>query len=479
MAYGNQFARYVYHRNPAWLRNVFASIHSLKRRSERFGGVFASQLDELERNQYRSPDVAATEQLGNLRRLLAFAGARVPYYYDLFQEIGFDPAGLQSLDDLRLIPTLDKETVRANGGRLIPEGYSEPIRMAHTSGTTGKGLHLVLSLEADQRSYACMWFHYGWSGIKRGDRVATFAGHPVARADTLKPPFWVRDYIDNEMLFSSQHMTPQTLPLYTDVLAEFQPVLIRGYPSSVYLLALYLLESGRDDIHPKAVYTSSETLMDFQRAAIEEAFGCKSYSFYGNAERSAHILQCEYGNFHIQPQFGVVEVLTPEGALAEPGQTGEMVCTSLISLAMPLIRYRIGDIAVAASRPCPCGRGGSILSQIVGRVDDIIVTPDGRHVGRLDHAFRDMLHVKEAQIVQEDINSILVRVVPRDGFGPDDERVILDELRLRLGYQIEIRLQLAEHILRTATGKFRFVLSRVPMQIGSNLVGSGVANGRN
>ncbi len=479
MAYGNRTTRWLYYRSPGWLRNIFTSTHSLKRRSERFGGVFASQLDELECDQHRSFDVVAVEQLDSLRRLLAFAGAKVPYYRDLFQKIGFDPAGLQSLDDLRLIPMLDKEAVHANSDWLVPEEYSEPAFMTHTSGTTGKGLHLFLSREANQRSYACIWFHYGWSGIKRGDRIATLAGHPVTRPDTLRPPFWVRDYVENEILFSSQHMTPQTLPLYADVLAEFQPVLICGYPSSVYILALHLLESGRDDIHPKAVYTSSETLMDFQRAAIEEAFGCKAYSIYGNAERSAHILQCEYGNFHIQPQFSVVEVLTLEGAPAEPGQAGEMVCTSLINLAMPLIRYRIGDTAVVSSGSCPCGRGGPILGQIVGRVEDIVVTPDGRHVGRLDHAFKDMLHVKEAQIVQEDINSILVKVVPRDGFGPDDEQVILDELRLRLGYRTGIRLQLVDRIPRTAAGKFRFVISRVPMQIGSNLIGSGVEDGRN
>lgn len=476
MYYGNRIIRWFYYRSPGWLRNVFASGYSLNRRNERFGGVFARQLDELRRDQSPSPNVIE-EQLDCLRRLLAIAGARVPYYRDLFREIGFDPAGLQSLDDLRFIPMLDKETVQANTERLIPEGYSEPTFTTHTSGTTGKELHLVVSLEAEQRSYACTWFHYGWNGIKRGDRVATLAGHPVTRADTLKPPFWVRDYLENEMLFSSQHMTPQTLPLYANALAKFRPVLIRGYPSSIYLLAVHLLESGRDDIYPKAVYTSSETLMDFQRAAIEEAFGCKVYSFYSNAERSAHILECEYGNFHIQPQFGIVELLTPEGAPAEPGQTGEIVCTSLINLAMPLIRYRIGDTAVVGPGPCPCGRGGAILGEIVGRVQDFVVTPDGRHVARLTRAFSHTMNVKEAQIVQEDISSIVVKVVPRDGFGPNDEKIILNELRLRLGSKIGIHLQLVDHIPRTAAGKFRFVISKVPVQIGSSPVNPKMANG--
>jgi phenylacetate-CoA ligase len=169
----------------------------------------------------------------------------------------------------------------------------------------------------------------------------------------------------------------------------------------------------------------------------------------------------------------VVEVLRPDGSPATAGEWGELVCTGLINLAMPLIRYRVGDAGIGAVGPCACDLNTSILSSIVGRIEDIVVTPDGRHVGRLDHAFKDMLNVKEAQIIQERVESILVKVVPRDGFGPDDERVILNELRLRLGDAIEIQTQLVDRIPRTATGKFRFVVSRVPVQIGSSQGSAG------
>ena len=118
----------------------------------------------------------------------------------------------------------------------------------------------------------------------------------------------------------------------------------------------------------------------------------------------------------------------------------------------------------------PARRNIPILGGLTGRpLEDIVVTPDGRHVGRLDHAFKDTLNVREAQIVQEDINSLIVKIVPRPGFSPDNERMILDDLRLRLGDEIAIHFQLVDRIPRTANGKFRFVISQVPIQIGKGL----------
>jgi len=465
------------------LKECLALVYSVRQRSNRFGGVFAAQLAELERNVHHSAEEISEDQLTRLKRTVIHVGANVPYYRRLFRSIGFEPESLHSLDDLRRIPLLDKETVRERHNQLIATSEVGRTVAMHTSGTTGKALHLTITQEANQRSYGCMWFHYEWAGIHRGDRVATFSGHPVAAPDSLRPPFWVRDRLENELFFSSQHITPHTLPFYATALADFKPVLVRGYPSSIYLLALYLLEAGREDIRPKAVYTSSETLLDFQRKVIEQAFGCRAYSYYGNAERVAHILQCRAGNFHVVTEACVVEVLRPDGSLAPAGESGELVCTTLIDRAMPLIRYRVGDRGIAAAGQCACGMNGQILSGLTGRVEDVVVTPSGRHVGRLDHVFKDALNVKEAQILQEDVNSILVKIVPRQGFTSGDERVILDELRLRLGYEIEVRLQLVDRIARAPTGKFRFVISQVPIQIASTLEGcvaseSTVASGR-
>ncbi len=466
LTHSNKLLRKIYFHLPDCFKNTLAMTYSIINDTKRYGGVFQEQLATLEKNATRSLAEIEQDQVDNLKRILIHAGTTVPYYIQLFKKLNFKPANIESLDALKQIPVLDKETVRMHPEEFISNANEGKRIIAHTSGTTGKALKLVVSKATEQLSYAGVWFHYGWSGIRRGARIATFSGHPVAKPERMEPPFWVFNRIENELLFSSQHITPQTLPAYLQALQEFKPELIRGYPSSIYLIALYRLETGQK-ILPKAVYTSSETLLDFQRKVIEEAFECKAFSYYGNAERVAQILQCSEGNFHILTETGIVEVLNPDGSPTPPGEEGELVCTGLINRTMPLIRYRIGDRAIPATASCACGRNSPILSTITGRVDDIIITPEGRHIGRLGHVFKNTLNVKEAQIIQDTIDTIHVKIVPRQNYSAEDKKMIMAELRFRLGNEINIIIDEVVQIPRTSNGKQRFIISKVPLQVGN------------
>lgn len=448
------------------VKGWMAMAYSMRHHNERYGGVFKDQMAEFAANAIKSPEKMAAEQFAHLKQMLIFAEENIPFYRQCFREFGFKPDAFDTLDQFRKLPLLDKETVRERGQDLMANLGRIKMIETHTSGTTGKALQLHISQEAWQRHIACLWFHFSWAGVHRGDRIVTLAGHPVTAIESMKPPFWIYDRFENEVLFSSQHITSSTLPHYANALAKFNPALIRGYPSSVYLISLYLLEAGRKDIRPKAVFTSSETLLDFQREVIEEAFGCKVYSYYSNTECVAHIMQCQAGNFHVATETCFVEILNPEGQPAKAGETGELICTGLIDRVMPFIRYKTGDTALATDVLCTCGRNTPIIGDLTGRVDDVLITPDGRHVGRVGHVFKDTLRVKEAQIIQREIDSIIVKIVPRKGFCAEDEKKILDGLNLRLGHEVKVSIQIVESIPRLANGKFRFVISEVPIQIG-------------
>jgi len=455
LSYSNRRLRDLYLALPSPLRDLAATAYSMQRRSVRFGGVFQAQLDELE--QRTAPPA---EQ--RLRGILEWAGRDVPYYRGQFASVGFDPAR----DAIGKLPLVEKAHLRGQPDAFRAESFAGPKVSLQTSGTTGSPLLVTLSREAYQRSYGVVWFHYGWAGIRRGDRVATLAAHPVVATERLRGPFWVRDWYESELLFSSQHLIRRNLPEYADALARFRPLMLRGYPSSLYLLALEVLESGRADIRPRAVFTSSETLLDHQRQAIEAAFDCRVYSYYGSAERVAQMLQCAAGNFHVVTEVCVVEVLDADGSPAGVGQEGELVCTSVVNYAAPLIRYRTGDRGVLGSGECVCGRAGPFLTEIGGRMDDAIVTPDGRHIGSLNQAFKDVGHLIEAQLRQDSVAEVSVNVVVQAGWSPADERLLMDNLRLRLGTQIEIHIRQVAAIERAPNGKFKFVVARVPPQLG-------------
>jgi phenylacetate-CoA ligase len=203
------------------------------------------------------------------------------------------------------------------------------------------------------------------------------------------------------------------------------------------------------------VLTSSETLSDGQRALLHRAFACPVSDHYGLAEMVASASRCERGAYHEDMEFCVHEYLPAEGA---PGFNW-LVGTSLANRAMPLIRYATGDLAVPSDEACACGRASRIITSLDGRIESLVVLPNGAKVGRLDHIFKDCLAIRDAQIVQIRYDGITIRVVRRPGFGPADERFLLGQVRMRLGSEIRVDMDYVEELPRGANGKIRAVMS--------------------
>lgn len=467
MAYGGRAQKFVYRRLPQGFRNLAATYYALRTYPTRHGPYFHEYIARLKQNERLSDEELERIQLRKLKALLDHAHNCVPYYRSLFREHGITPADIASPADLRRIPLLDKEAVRLNQSGLLAEGVRKSrLLCIHTSGTTGKPLDLYQTRELFQKEHAFWWFHRSWAGIHLGDRTATLAGHPVAPVDQEKPPFWVRNYRENQMLFSSYHMSQENLGQYCRALEAFRPTLIHGYPSSIYLVALHLNDNRIGTIRPKAIFTSSETILEHQRAEIERAFGCRVFSYYGNAERAGYIGECEEGNFHAMAEHSIVEFLGEDGEPVGPGQQGVLVCTNIDNTAMPLIRYVTDDVVVPmpADQRCPCCRGGRLVESVLGRVEDYVVTPEGNYVGRLDHIFKGVRNVREAQIFQPSRERVVVRIVGDPAFGSEDRTTLVANARERLGRTIEIAVDLVDRIERTRTGKFKFIVSEVPRE---------------
>ena len=466
--YSNEIWRDLYCRFPVHIQNLATSIYGFRHKKKKYGRYYWKHLAFLEQSQWYSYEALKNLQDQRVKDFVSYAASNVPYYRELFSREKISPGAIQCVEDLRGLPLLDKETICHNNNNLespLFNNKDSDIVRIHTSGTTGKALQMNVSLEAWQREYAFREIHYSWGKIRSGMRIASFAGHPVVPTYCLSPPFWRHNWAENQLLFSSQHITLSALPYYVEKLRQFRPELVHGYPSSVYLVALWILDTGLSDIRPIAVFTHSETLLDFQRHAIECAFGCKVFNWYGNSEQVANIVECEYGGLHVKMEHSAVEFIKPDGRPARAGEQGNLVCTSFGNYATPLIRYRLNDIAIPSDRVCDCGRQGQLVEEISGRVEDIIVTPDGRHVGRLDHLFKDMLNVREAQIIQERVDDLTIKIVKRPNFSESDMKLLEKEARLRLGSAIKLRYEFVDTLSRDPSGKLRFVVSKVPINI--------------
>jgi phenylacetate-CoA ligase len=279
--------------------------------------------------------------------VVAHAYEHVPYYRELFDRHGIHPQRFRGQEDLPKIPVLTRDILKSRLPDLLSRAYpKKALAEGHTSGTTGSPVTLFYSPDMMTMNYAALDRQYRWAGARlerHGDRMAVVRGNIIVPLTQTRPPFWRTNYYHRTLLLSNFHMTPANLRAYYEALRAFQPVVLDGYPSSVYVLAKVLLNSG-ERLPLKAVLTSSETLFDFQREAIEKAFECRVFDYFGAAERVVFSVECEqHSGHHLCEEYGLCEIVDGDHRPLPPGQEGTVVGTTLHNLGMPLIRYLTSD----------------------------------------------------------------------------------------------------------------------------------------
>jgi phenylacetate-CoA ligase len=240
-------------------------------------------------------------------------------------------------------------------------------------------------------------------------------------------------------------------------LRRYRPDVLRAYPSTAHVFAHFLLDRGIT-IPLKAVFTQSEQLSEKQRRDIEAAFGTRVYDRYGNAERVAAFFQCDHGSYHEAPLYSIIEYLpVGEGVY-------EIVGTTLHNSVMPLIRYRTGDLVeLPEIDSCRCGRPFRLVEHLSGRIKDQLVMPDGSLKSvRTSELVKGMMWLKESQLLQERVDSVVLRVVPMPGAPVPDHSQLIDRLVQVIGApQSVFRVEVMDHIPREPNGKLKSVKSLI------------------
>jgi len=443
-------------------QNLACTLAGFARSRRRFTPHFHRTLRAWEAS-VRGPEEALLHlQRTRLDALVRRARAEVPFHRGLppASEARDDRRAIQ--ETLSAIPPLEKSTYREHVRELIARDIprSRLIR-GKTSGTTGTALPLWFTRRTLAEEFACFWRQRRGAGVGLRDPNLTFNGQLVVPFGERLPPFWRRNHWGRQTLFSLYHMTPENLPHYARAVQAAPATFVQGYPSSIHLVARALLESGLA-LPPgrlRGVFTSSESLLAFQRDTIERAFGAPVFDRYGVSEFCVSMTECRERRLHTDMEFCIVEVEVEEET--EAWERGPLLVTGLATEATPFLRYRVGDVGTRSKVPCPCGRPGQVFLEVDGRLEDYVVTPDGRWVGRLDHVFKEQGDVAEAQVLQETPAALRVRVVRRPGYDEASERGLLKEFRMRLGDEIRIDLDYVETIPREPNGKLRAVKSAV------------------
>lgn len=458
----NRLMLRAYHAMPAPARSAAASLHGYRLRRSRYGPETDDLVAQaLERERW-SEERWAAWQAERLGRVLHRAATQVPYYREQWQarRRRGDHASPELLENW---PVLSKEDLRLAPRAFVADDCN-PRAMHHerTSGSSGTPLDLWWSRATVREWYALLEARVrGWHGVSRHDRWANLGGQLVAPASRRTPPYGVWNAGLGQLYLSSYHLSPEAVEWYLQALTIRHVRYILGYPSAIDALAHLALEGHFSAPRMAVAITNAEPLLSFQRARIEAAFGCSARETYGMNEIVATATECASGTLHLWPEVGIVEFR--DDALGAAG-AAELVCTGLLNADMPLIRYAVGDRGVRGAGTCGCMRTLPVLASVDGRSDAVLRTRDGRLVGRLSPVTKGV-HVREAQIVQESLDSIRVRVVPADGYGAADRRIIAEGLRLRLG-DVQVVFEEVPRIPRGANGKLHGVVSR----LGANQV---------
>jgi len=411
-------------------------------------------LDVSRRFQWLSAEEIADYQLDRLKKVVHNAAQRVPFYQRRFQDIGFEPGDLKSLEDLSRLPVLTKRDLREHFWELYDPARTRSAVLSQTSGTTGEPTQFLLTREQTVMELAYHWRFWSWAGYRPMARVAAFRhytpglGHPIHRYELTT----------NTLYFSVHDMDESRLGEYVTAYNQFRPRLVRGYPSSLYILACHALAHGQPLHRPCAVLTSSETLLPAYRQTIEQAFQTNVFDWYGTNERILTACQCEErGEYHLNAEAGLAEYLDTPASTVEGAKS--LVLTGLINHVMPLIRYEVGDLAVPGTGPCPCGRDLPTVKQFLGRTDDILVTHEGKRITpvRFYTTFEKFPQVNQFQVVQLRPDHIEARIVVNDRYDRETHKNLAVSLA-RVTGAVTLEIKRLEQIPATLAGKRRNVI---------------------
>jgi phenylacetate-CoA ligase len=406
-------------------------------------------------------------QTEKLREVLKYAYENVPFYRRKFEEAEVKPSDVKAVEDLKKLPITTKDEIRRNLNEAISKEYEVSRLGVHrTSGSTGEPLYFYLSGAEDEYRKARHLRANIACGQRLRDRYVTIT-HPLYFGQTTRLQRFLGFY------------APIPVSVFDDVdkqipiIERLKADVLDGYASSLLLLAKRVDEKGVGTINPRFLISGADLIDAYSRKYVERVFDAPFYDQYGCAELERLAWQCEAKNgYHIDADSIIMEFVDDVGEEVAPGETGEIVCTSLFNYAMPFIRYAVGDVGKASEeKTCSCGRTFPLMKIVEGRKDSVVVLPDGRAMSSF--AFLAAMYqlsfykdIDQFRVIQkkDDLFQFLIKMNNSsfDGKSAENELVAFFSKVLNvMGDEVKFEVDFVDSIPLGESGKFRIVVSEV------------------
>lgn len=419
-------------------------------------------LKQLKRKQWGNLEQLKDSQIKKLRAIVRHAYEYVPYWHRLLKNAKVRPQSIRHQDDLKKIPITTRFDIQENFPHLIAKGIDvSKQKTTLTTGSTGIPLKIVRNRLALILSDALTQYRFRETGLNPRARLVTIWGHSN-RIEWGKKHSILSGHFNDTVIPTSD---PDVI---IGIMKQINPDAILAFPSTLTSLC----NRNPSEINPKKIYTQSETVTKNCRNLIRQVFGLEVFDTYGSVEFGNLAFECEqHCGLHILTDSALIEFVDVSGANVAPGERGEAIVTGLLNYAMPLIRYRLGDLGIPTDEKCTCGRSWPLMKSIDGRANDCIILPSGKITYSMDfyHIYhkefeRNLFLISQYQLVQERRDRILFRVVRGKEFDQEALeriRINLEEHFAKKGERLEIVTQVVDEIPEERTGKKKVVVSKL------------------
>src|SRR5690348_303379 len=377
---------------------------------QRSKGAFSREYRLITGSQWFSPSRVQELQFERLRALLRHAESSVPFYTRSFAEHGIRAESISSPADFTRIPPLTKALAVAHSAELLSTvGRPGLLTKKATGGSTGERMVFYRDADAMSRNFAHVLRNYTWTGLHLGETHAFLWGAHFDLRAQQRLSNRIINYCLRQQWLDAFRMNERTMADYVEDLRRWRPRLLSAYVTAAATLSDFAIERGLAPIGVPAIATTAESLFPAHRKRLETGFGATVFDRFGCREIGNTAQECEdHSGLHVNAEHVYLEIVDDRDQPVAAGREGDVLYTSLGNWRFPLIRYRVGDRAVAASADaCRCGRGLPKIAGVRGRETDMLVTPNGTrvHGEYFSHLLYGLASVLEFRVLQESTRS--------------------------------------------------------------------------
>lgn len=435
----------IYDYSPVWVQNLMCSVKGWQIKRRRYGKQFYEELRKLESGEY----VQRQELFAFLRQ-----ASTVPAYKGSME--GLTEENVYEV--IARMPIIDKAYVKSHIDDLTDRACTEPQFMMRTSGTTGGGLVFPYTVRMENKHWGVWWRYRRRLGIDLDTWCGWFGGKRMIDQQNKRPPFWRINRPGRQVMYSSLHLTAESVGSFHQDIKDRKLPWLHGYPSHIAKFAALALDKGLEPLTDvKWVTTGAENLVGNQIMLMQKMFpNALIRQHYGLMEGVANISQNKDGEWIVDDDFAFVEFVPVS---EDNPNVCRIIGTGLSNPAFPLIRYDTGDIATVERSD----DGTVRVVSIDGRSSNVIKGPEGFEINeaRLSIVLHDFNNIVEAQFVQHALTDIDLLIVRNSSYSEYDEKQLRTNISECFDKRMNINIKYVEEVEKTKSGKLKLVVSEI------------------